>query len=180
IEHIRSVLSLSFDFGARIATVAAGRIPEDADDPRGRLLTEALLALGHYGDRTGTVLALETGLESGPVLRQFLDRFDTGGLGVNLDPANLLLGGFDPYESARALHGRVVHGHAQDAHQAGPNRTGQLVPLGHGDIDWLRYASVLEEIDYHGWLVIEQETGDNRIRDVAAGVKFLRRLIGQE
>jgi L-ribulose-5-phosphate 3-epimerase len=180
IEHIRHVLSLSFDLGARIAIVAAGRIPEDANDPRARLLTEALLALGQYGDRTGTVLALETGLESGQVLRQFLDRQGTGGLGVNIDPANLLLGGYDPYESTRALQGRVVHAHAQDARLAGPNRTGQLVPLGHGDIDWLRYLSVLEEIDYRGWLVIEQETGENRLRDVAAGVQFLRRLVGQE
>src|SRR5207244_93066 len=111
--------------------------------------------------------------------RQFLDRFDSGGLGVNLDPANLLLAGFDPYESARALAGRVVHGHAQDARQSGPNRAGQLVPLGHGDIDWMRYLSVLEEIDYRGWLVVEQETGDNRVRDLAAGVQFLRRFVAQ-
>src|SRR5207248_4921308 len=178
IEHVKKVMSLSFDLGARIAVVEAGRVPEKEDE--GTLLREALLALGHHGDRTGTTLALETGLESGQVLRAFLDRFDTGGLGVNLDPANLLMNGFDPYESARTLHGRVVHGHAQDARQAGPNRPGQLVPLGHGDIDWLRYVSVLEEIGYHGWLVIEQETGDNRLRDVAAGVKFLRRLVGQE
>lgn len=180
IEHIRQMLSLSFDLGARVVIVQAGRVPEDANDPRARLLTEALLALGHHGDRTGTVLALETGLESGAVLRQFLDRFDTGGLGVNLDPANLLLGGFDPYESARALQGRVVHSHAQDARPAGPNRSGQLVPVGHGDIEWMRYLSVLEEIDYHGWLVLEQETSTAPLRDIAAGVQFLRRFLGQE
>jgi sugar phosphate isomerase/epimerase len=180
IDHIRHALSLSFDLGARIVIVAAGRIPEDNNDPRDRLLTEALLALGQYGDRTGTVLALETGLESGQLLRGFLDRFDSGGLGVNLDPANLLLGGFDPYESARALQGRVVHAHAQDARQAGPSRPGQLVPLGHGDIEWMRYLSILEEIDYRGWLVVEQETGENRLRDVAAGVEFLLRLVGRD
>jgi sugar phosphate isomerase/epimerase len=180
IDHIRQVLSLSADLGPRTVLVQAGRIPEKQDDPRTRLLTESLLALGHHGDRTGTVLALETGLESGQVLRQSLDRFDTGGLGVNLDPANLLLGGFDPYESARALGSKVVHAHAQDARQAGANRTGQLVPLGHGDIDWMHYLSVLEEIEYHGWLVVEQETGENRLASVAAGVQFLRRFIGEE
>ena len=180
IEHVRQVLSLSFDLGPRRVIVAAGRIPEDATDPRASLLTEALLALGHHGDRSGTMLALETGLESGQVLRTFLDRLDTGGLGVNLDPADLLLGGFDPYESARALQGRVVHSHAQDARQAGTNRPGQLVPLGHGDIEWMQYLSVLEEIEYRGWLVIKQEAGDRRLADVAAGVGFLRRLIGQE
>ena len=124
IEHVRQVLSLSFDLGPRLVIIQAGRIPEDSNDPRARLLTEALLALGQYGDRTGTVLALETGLESGAVLQQFLGRFDTGGLGVNLDPANLLLNGFDPYESARALQGRVVHAHAQDARQAGADSAG--------------------------------------------------------
>jgi L-ribulose-5-phosphate 3-epimerase len=180
IEHIRQVLSESFDLGPRRVIVAVGRIPEDAKSPRADLLTEALLALGHHGDRTGTVLALETGLESGQVVRAFLDRLDTGGLGVNLDPANLLLGGFDPYDSARALQGRIVHSHAQDARQAGPNRPGQLVPLGHGDIDWMQFLSVLEEIDYRGWLVIEQESGDNRLAAVAAAVQFLRRLLGQE
>jgi sugar phosphate isomerase/epimerase len=180
IEHVRQVLSLSFDLGPRRIIIQAGRIPEDADDPRARLLAEALLALGQYGDRTGTVVALETGLESGPVLRRFLDRLDTGGLGVNLDPANLLLNGFDPYESARALQGRVVHSHAQDARQAGANRPAQLVPLGHGDIEWMRYLSVLEEIDYRGWLVVEQAAGENRPGDVAAGVQFLRRFIGQD
>ena len=128
-------------------------------------------------DRTGTTLALETGLESGQVLRAFLDRFDTGGLGVNLDPANLLMNGFDPYESARALHSKIVHGHAKDARAANASRAGQEVPLGHGDIDWLRYLGVLEEINYRGWLTIERETGDQRAADVAAGVAFLRRFI---
>lgn len=180
IDHIRQVLSLSFDLGPRIVLVQAGRIPEDPEDPRARFLIESLLALGQHGDRTGTVLALETGLESGAVLRQFLDRFDSGGLGVNLDPANLLLGGFDPYEGARALQGKVVHAQAQDARQAGPNRSGQLVPLGHGDLEWMRYLSVLEEIEYRGWLVVKQETGTNRLADVAAGVQFLRRFVGQE
>src|SRR5207302_2672350 len=103
IELVQKVMSLSFDLGPRIVIIQAGKVPESDDEPRAAVLSEALLALGRYGDRTGTTLALETGLESGAVLRQFLDRFDTGGLGVHLDPANLYLHGFDPYESARAL-----------------------------------------------------------------------------
>jgi sugar phosphate isomerase/epimerase len=122
-------------------------------------------------------LALETGLESGTVLREFLDRFDTGGLGAHLDPANLLLHGFDPYESARALHGRIVHSGVRDARRASTSRAAEEVPLGHGDIDWMQYLSVLEEVEYRGWLTIVRETGDNRLADVAAGVAFLHRLI---
>ena len=112
------------------------------------------------------------------MLGAFLDRFDTGGLGVNLDPANLLMGGFDPYESARALHGRVVHSNAKDARVSGASRTAQEVPLGHGDIDWTRYLAALEEIEYRGWLTVARESGDNRVADVAAGIAILAHLVG--
>jgi sugar phosphate isomerase/epimerase len=177
IERVRQVMSLGFDLGPRIVIVQAGRVPEDTTDPRAAVLTESLTALGQHGDRTGTTLALETGLESGALLRQFLDRFDTGGLGVNFDPANLLMHGFDPYESARALAGRMVHAHAKDARAASTSRAAQEVPVGHGDIDWMQLLGVLEEVEYRGWLVVEQETGDNRQADITAGVQFLRRFV---
>jgi len=142
------------------------------------MLREALLALGQHADRTGAMLALETGLNSGKTVREFLDRLDTGGLGVCFDPANLLINGFDPYESARELHGRIVYAKAKDARQAGPNRAAQEVPLGHGDIDWMQMLGVLEEVEYRGWLTVERDTGDQRLADVSAGVGFLRRFIG--
>lgn len=179
IDHVKRVMSLSFDLGARLVLIQAGRIPEDPNAAAGSLLAEALLALGQHGDRTGVVLALETGLEPGQHLRQFLDRFDTGGLGVNLNPANLLRNGFDPYENARALQGRVVYCQAQDARTASASRTAQEVPLGAGDIDWTHFLSTLEEIEYRGWLTVRRDTGDQRLADVANGVQFLRRFMGQ-
>jgi L-ribulose-5-phosphate 3-epimerase len=178
IEHVKKVMTLSYDLGPRITIVQAGQIPESEEDPRMTPLTEALRALGAHGDRTGVTLALETGLESGQVLRAFLDRFDTAGLGANFDPANLLMHGFDVYESLRALRGKVVHVHAKDARSASTSRAAQEVPLGHGDIDWMQFVGVLEEIEYRGWLTIKRETGADRRADVAAGVAFLRRLVG--
>src|SRR5262249_36894297 len=127
IEHVRKVLSLSYDLGPRRVVVQAGGVPEDDKDERGARLREALTALAAHGDRVGAVLALETGLEPGGVLRAYLDRFDTGSLGANLDPANLLLHGFDVYESARALREKIVHTHAKDARAAGASRPAQEV-----------------------------------------------------
>jgi sugar phosphate isomerase/epimerase len=178
INYVRKVMNLSFDLGPRVVVIEPGRIVDDDKDPRFHLLSEALLALGHHGDRTGATLALETGLEPGHVLRRFLDRFDTGGLGVNLDPANLLLHGFDPYASVKALAGKIVHARAKDARQAATSPVAQEVPLGHGDIDWFQFFGVLEEVEYRGWLTIERESGDNRLADVTAGVAFLRRFVG--
>ena len=178
IEHVQQVLRLSYDLGPRIVIAQAGAVPDDAQNPRGNILRESLSAIAQFGDRAGTVLALETGLEKGSALAAFLDRFDTGSLGVNLDPANLLLHGFDPYESIQSLGRRIVHAHAKDARQDSASRAAEEVSLGHGDIDWLKFLGVLEEVEYRGWLTVERETGDNRAADIAAGVSFLRRLIG--
>jgi L-ribulose-5-phosphate 3-epimerase len=178
LEHVRKVLALSIDLGPRVAIVQAGAVPDELDSPRGALLRESLLAVGQYGDRVGARLALETGLESGTALAAFLRGLDTGALGVNLDPANLLEHRFDPYDSARALQGHILHSCAKDMRSCSPSRAAQEVPLGHGDIDWVRYVGVLEEVGYRGWLTVERETGDNRLSDVAEGVAFLRRLMG--
>jgi L-ribulose-5-phosphate 3-epimerase len=179
IEHVRKVLTLSYDLGPRVVIVEAGRpTAPDERSARANLLTEALQALALHGDRVGAVLALETGTEPGHVLRAFLDRFDTGSLGANLDPANLLLHGFDIYESARALGPRIVHAHAKDARAGAASRAAEEVPVGHGDIEWMSFLGLLEEIEYRGWLTVERESGDNRLGDVAQGVAFLRRFVG--
>jgi sugar phosphate isomerase/epimerase len=177
IEHVRKVMAQSVDLGPRRVIVEAGRIPDDDKAAAFTILSESLLALGHHGDRVGAVLALETGQESGETLAQFLGRFDTGGLGVNLDPANLLIDGFDPYAAVRALGKRIVHVHAKDARSASASRSAAEVPLGHGDLDWLRLLGLFEEVEYHGWLTVERESGARKLPDVDEGVGFLRRLV---
>ncbi len=180
IQYVREIMNLSFDLGPGRVIVEAGRVPADQKDPRFRVLAESLEALGRHGDRVGAVLALETGWEPGSSLAPMLSRIDSGALGVNFDPANLLMNGFDVYESLSALAGRIVHCHAHDARQAGASPAAREVPVGHGDIDWMRYLSELEQQGYHGWMVVEQEGGDHRLQDIVAGVDFLKRLVSGE
>jgi L-ribulose-5-phosphate 3-epimerase len=172
IDHLKAVLGLSVDLGARVAITQAGPISEKSNDPRGLRLIEVLQTLGHHGDRIGAVLALQTGLESGAVMADFLYRFrfDTNSLGVNLDPAKFLLHDFDPGASARALRGKVVHVRVADARLAS---VPQDVPLGQGDVDWPHYLEVLEEIEYHGWLTVDRSSGGNRVADIVADISFL-------
>jgi L-ribulose-5-phosphate 3-epimerase len=170
IDRVRQVMALSFDLGARVTVVAAGAIPADDADPRAATLRESLLALGQFGDRTGVTLALEAGLESGETLLAFLDSLDTGGLGVNYDPANMLVNGFDPVANLAPLKNRIVHTHARDARRVNVSRTAVEVPIGHGDVDWMAYLGTLGALEYRGWVVI-------RSADVAAAVSFLRRFL---
>jgi sugar phosphate isomerase/epimerase len=177
LEHVMKVMMLSFELGARITVVEAGPIPEDLDGAQARILDDSLRALGMYGDRIGATLALETGLEAGSVLTAYLRRFDSGALGVNYDPGNLIMRGLDPYESLRALQGFVRHAHAHDGRRASTSRAAQETPVGAGDIDWMRLLAVFVEVEYRGWLVVERLAGDNRVADVTSSVNVLRRLI---
>ncbi len=176
IEHVRKVMQLAFDLGPRRVIVPLPKVPEDAAAPRALTAREALSALGSFGDRVGTVLALEAGLDAGDKVRDYLNSFDSGSLQVNFDPANFLLNGFDPLASLSALAGKVVHTHARDARTATVGGGAREVPVGAGDIEWMVYVATLESIDYRGFLTVDREAGENRFADVAAGVKFLRRF----
>jgi sugar phosphate isomerase/epimerase len=177
IEHIRKVMTLAYDLGTRLAIIPCPRIPDDTEVSRAQLLREALLALGTHGDRIGTTLALKIGLDPGDKVRDYLAGFDVGSLGVNYDPANLLLNGHDPVQNLTPLRDRIAHTHARDARAATISRVAQEVPLGAGDVDWLSYVATLGALEYRGWLVVERQTGNRRLADVEAGVQFLKRLI---
>jgi sugar phosphate isomerase/epimerase len=173
IEFIKEVMGLAFDLGPRLVIIQAGKVPENDDDPRLPLFRDALEALTRHGDRAGTTVALDTGLEAGAALRAFIERFDSGSLAANYNPANLLIAGHDPYDAARALAGRIANVHAEDARTITSNRL-HRVPLGHGDIDWLQLLATLEEIGYHAYVTA---TGEDAAK-LGAGVQFLLRLIG--
>lgn len=176
-ERVTQTLTLSADLGARRVVVEAGPVPIDATADAARRMTESLRSLGHHGDRIGAVLALESGLESGEALAAYLTTFtDTGGLAVNYDPANMLLHGFDPVANLLPLRGRIVHTHARDARISGASRSAVEVPVGAGDVDWMAYLGTLASLEYGGWVVVELSGNDDRMADIAAGVRFLRRL----
>src|SRR5262245_1815500 len=196
IEHVRKVMALAFDLGPRIAIVEMPKIPDEpkedaAPAPSGglllgtaplaahpaRVLRASLTDLAAYGDRNGTILALEAGLDPAEKLAGHLSTFATGALGVNYDPANMLLNGFDPVQSLTPLHSNIVHTHARDARRGGASRAGMEVALGAGDVDWFTYVAVLDTIEYRGWLVIERESGDARVADVANGLTILRKFV---
>lgn len=177
IDRIQEVMSLSRDLGAGIVVAEVGRVPDSAEDARAPFLNEALVALGRHGDRVGCTFALETGLETGEALASYLATFDTGGLGVNYDPANLMMNGFDPLAQIPPLAGRIVHVHAKDARSGGASRTAREVPLGAGDIDWLALCGTLAAAEYRGFLTVERDGGDDKAGDMARGVAFLRRLL---
>lgn len=176
IAAAQKVLTLSYELRAPIVTGAIGRVPEDATHPARQILTAAMTEVARHAERVGAVFAAETGPESGATLRRFIDSLGSPGIRANLDPANLLVKGYDPIQAVRDLHDAIVHAHARDAAREAGGELGREVTPGDGDLDWTEYLGALEEVGYRGWHVIEREQTDNPEREVARAVEFLRRF----
>ena len=170
-------MQFAFDLGARKVVVPCPKLPEETS-PQGQLLRESLMNLGPFGDRVGTTLALEIGYDSGEKVRDYLATFDTGSLKVTFDPANMLINGHDPLANLMPLAGMIAHVQARDARGASVSSGMQEVPLGAGDVEWMAFVATLQVIEYVGFLAVKRDAGENKLADVANGVKFLRRFTG--
>ena len=60
---------------------------------------------------------------------------------------------------------------------AGVSKGIQEVALGAGDVDWMVFTATLQVLEYDGFLIVEREQGEDKLADVANGIKFLRRFV---
>lgn len=200
IEKEKRIIDLLPALGCRIVSMHIGVIPSDPRHPEYAPMRDALAELGEHAAAQGCALAIETGPETAEVLRDFILATGGRGVGVNFDPANLVMvHNADPVAAVRTLRGLILHTHVKDGihHQAcDPEKvygafaeggfeklvaeTGALfteVPPGKGRVRWPEYLSALREIGYDGFLTIEREVGDDPARDIASAITFLRGLL---
>ena len=194
VEKSKRILDLAKDLGTDIVTTHIGVVPDDASHPRYAVMQKACKELADYADSINAHFAVETGPETSLTLRMFLDSLGSTGVGVNLDPANLVMvTGDDPVLAVHTLKKYIVHTHAKDGVQLfykdpeyvygikkEPLVTGssfEEVPLGTGSVVFPDYLKALEDIGYKGFLTIEREVGDDPEKDIRTAVDFLRGII---
>ena len=103
----------------------------------------------------------------------------TGNLGVNLDPANLLMYGKGNPVDALDVIGKYVRGvHAKDGeYPTDGHRLGVEKALGEGRVNYPAFIKKLKEIGYDGAITIEREiSGDQQIADIKAAKTLLEQL----
>ncbi len=194
VEKSKRILDLAKDLETDIVTTHIGVVPSDPNHDRYKIMQEACHELAEYADSIDAHFAVETGPETSAVLKGFLDSLDSTGVGVNLDPANLVMvTGDDPVGAVHNLKKYIVHTHAKDGKQIffrDPEIVYGIkkdvivtddsfieVPLGEGSVDFPNYLAALEEIGYNGFLTIEREVGDKPEVDIKAAVDFLNNLM---
>jgi L-ribulose-5-phosphate 3-epimerase len=153
--------------GIRLVTFHAGFLPHDVHDPRRRVLLDRVREIAATFREQGVAVALESGQESADTLLLALDTLG-GDVGVNFDPANMILYGMgDPVGALRQLAQLVVQVHIKDAVPPGtPGTWGSEVPVGTGSVDWAAFFAVLAGHGTPPALVIEREAGTDRIADI--------------
>ncbi len=174
--HAERVADLAGQAGIGLVSFHAGFIPEDADDPeRGRLL-ERLGTVADLFAARGVALALETGQESAATLAEALDELAHPGVGVNFDPANMILyGKGDPVDAVRRLAPRVRQVHVKDALPSDrPGSWGREVPVGEGAVDWPGFVAVAVAIEPPVTFVIEREAGADHLDDIIAAARLIK------
>ena len=164
-------------------------------------MQDACFQLAEFADSIEAHFAIETGPETSANLKKFLDALGSKGVGVNLDPANLVMvTGDDPVQAVYNLRDYIVHTHAKDGINLQPcdrhkiygffatgGDGGDLrdmpiweyfkeVPLGQGSVDFDAYLAALADIGYKGYLTIERECGDTPEKDIGMAVDFLRSM----
>lgn len=167
-----------------LVTLHAGFVPPDGGDPEHGVMVERVAWLAGCFGGHGARLALETGQERAETLVRFLEDVDRATdaagverVGVNFDPANMILYGMgDPIEALRLLRRRVVQVHIKDAlPSATPGEWGREVVVGTGGVRWMEFFEVLREGAMPP-LVIEREAGETRVEDIREAARVVRQI----
>jgi len=177
LNSIRASAGLAAELGLPLVTFHAGFLPHEKSDPAFPKMRERLRAVADIfaGHQIG--LALETGQETALALAAFLTELNRPDVGVNFDPANMIL--YDkgnPVEGLQVLSPWVRQVHIKDAERTKiPGTWGREVVVGSGEVDWPAFFAALHDFNFTGDLVIEREAGGRRPADIVAARELVLR-----
>ncbi|MDE0959563.1 MAG: sugar phosphate isomerase/epimerase [Planctomycetota bacterium] len=168
------------DAGIDLITFHAGFIPHSPQDPERALMLDRLKVLSSVFAEQDCRVALETGQESAATLVKVMAELDSDQVGINFDPANMILYGMgDPITSLELLAPHIFQLHIKDAlASAVEGEWGSEQPAGDGAVDWSAFFTVLEEHSLGADLVIEREAGDQRVADVIQARQLIDTHLG--
>jgi sugar phosphate isomerase/epimerase len=177
LERLKWAVNRTRALGLTALCLHAGFIPEPHELDRKAFL-DTLRKVADIAAEQGVQIGFETGQETADLLRLTLQELNRPNLGVNFDPANMLLyDKGDPLRAVETLAPYIRSVHVKDANRpTTPGNWGEEVPLGRGQVNIRAFVQTLQKVGYRGPLCIEREVGDQqqRLADVAHGVRYLR------
>ena len=134
------------------------------------------------GRSNGQYFLFETGQETPVTLRRIIEDIGTGNLGINLDPANLILYGKANPVDALDVFGEYVRGvHGKDGlYPTNGKDLGAETKVGEGKVNYPVFIKRLKEVGYNGAITIEREiSGEQQDKDIMETKAYLEQLINE-
>jgi sugar phosphate isomerase/epimerase len=177
-RNIQAAAGLAREMGLKLVTFHAGFLPHEPADPDFEKLLKRITLIADLFASAGIDLGFETGQETAETLRGFLQQLNKPGVGVNFDPANMILyDKGDPIAALRVLGPWLKQCHVKDAVKTKvPGTWGAEVVVGTGQVDWRAFFKTTEELGFKGNYCIEREAGEQRVADIRAARQYLEGL----
>ncbi|MFO1487044.1 MAG: sugar phosphate isomerase/epimerase family protein [Verrucomicrobiota bacterium] len=168
LANIERAAALAAQLRLKLVTFHAGFLPHSENDPDFRKLLDRLVQVANVFAARNISLGLETGQETAGALAAFLHKLGRADVGVNFDPANMILyNKGNPIEALRVLGPWIKQVHIKDAVRTKvPGTWGEEVPAGTGEVRWPDFFQTLRQSGYRGDFVIEREAGQQRVADI--------------
>ena len=179
VEILKKGSDFAKTLGVHSITTHVGFIPENPSDPLFPGLVDAVKEVAGYCAKAGQEFWFETGQETPVTLLRTFEDSGADNLGVNLDPANLILYGKANPVDALDIIGNYVRGvHAKDGlYPTNGRELGQEVPLGKGKVNYPVLIPKLKRCGFHDALTIEREiSGPQQIKDIKRAIRILTPL----
>lgn len=180
VETLKKAGDFAGALGVPAVITHLGFIPENAMDPLFREVVIAVRLLAQYYQKHGLAFWFETGQETPVTMLRLIQQVGEPNLGINLDPANLILyGKGNPIDALDVFGTYVRNVHAKDALcPTDPMKLGKEVKVGEGRVRFPEFVRRLKALDYTGEFIIEREiTGEQQRRDITATVDYLKKLL---
>ena len=177
-KNIQATAALAQQLGLKLVMFHAGFLPHDEKDPQFVKMLGRLSQIADVFKAANIELALETGQETAPDLLHLLQQLKRPNVGVNFDPANMIL--YDkgnPIAALRTLGPWIRSLHIKDAKRTKvPGTWGEEAIVGTGEVDWPAFFATLRELKYTGNFSIEREWGNQRVADICAAKEVVTKL----
>ncbi|HEY1684090.1 MAG TPA: sugar phosphate isomerase/epimerase family protein [Tepidisphaeraceae bacterium] len=176
----QDALAIAESLSIKKISTHIGFVPP-SNDEHYPIMIQRTREIAELWNTAGVDLLLETGQEEATELLQFLNDVPCRNIGVNFDPANMILyGAGDPFEAIAILAQRIGHVHIKDAIPS-ENRGiewGREVPFGTGEVKPKKFLASLAAANYTGPLSIEREgRAANPIEDIHTAITALSNAI---
>ena len=178
-------LKVGSDFAAKIGVrdviTHLGFLPESPLSEEFPKVVAAVKDIALYMKKNGQRFLFETGQETPVTLKRLISDVATGNLGINLDPANLIMyGKANPIDALDVFGTHVMGVHAKDGKYPTSARSlGRETRIGEGRVNFPEFIKKLHDVGYDGPLSIEREiSGEQQRADILESMDYLNGIIG--